>query len=69
VIAVHHGVGAHSFQAPRRLPAPGPRHALEVLPRPPRLQAKAHGAVNAPDTVPARFDGERRLAESAAICR
>jgi glutathione S-transferase len=47
----------------------GLEYELRMLPFPPRTLARSFLDINPLGTVPARFDGEVRMTESAAICQ
>jgi glutathione S-transferase len=68
MITLHHCVGARSFRALWMLEELGLPYELKVQPFPPRVMAPAYLEVNPLGTVPALFDGEVRMTESAAIC-
>jgi glutathione S-transferase len=47
----------------------GTHYELKMLPFPPRVHAREYLSVNPLGTVPAFFDGEVKMTESAAICQ
>jgi glutathione S-transferase len=69
MITLYHCVSARSFRPLWMLEELGLPYELRMLPFPPRVLERAYLEVNALGTVPALFDGERRLTESAAICQ
>ena len=69
MITLHHCLGARSFRALWMLEELGLPYELKVLPFPPRVVAPAYLEVNPLGTVPALFDGDVRMTESAAICQ
>lgn len=66
---LHHCVSARSFRVLWMLEELGAGYTLRMLPFPPRAEAREYLLVNPLGTVPAFFDGERRMTESAAICQ
>ena len=66
---LHHCVSARSFRVLWLLEELGAAYRLEMLPFPPRATAREFLQVNPLGTVPAFFDGEVRMTESAAICQ
>lgn len=69
MITLHHCMSARSFRALWMLEELGLPYTLEMLPFPPRAHAREYLQVNPLGTVPAFFDGEIRMTESAAICQ
>jgi glutathione S-transferase len=69
MITLHHCLSARSFRPLWMLEELGIPYELKVLPFPPRLKSREFLAVNPLGTVPALFDGEVRMTESAAICQ
>jgi glutathione S-transferase len=69
MITLHHCVSARSFRALWMLEEIGMPYTLRMLPFPPRVHERAFLEINPLGTVPALFDGEVRLTESAAICQ
>ena len=68
MITLYHCVSARSFRPLWTLEELGLPYELKMLPFPPRVQAREYLEVNPLGTVPAFFDGETRMTESAAIC-
>lgn len=66
---LHHCVSARSFRVLWMLEELDMPYTLKMLPFPPRLSAREFLGVNPLGTVPAFFDGEVRMTESAAICQ
>ena len=66
---LHHCVSARSFRVLWMLEELGADYTLKVLPFPPRAAAREFMLVNPLGTVPAFFDGEVGMTESAAICQ
>lgn len=68
-ITLYHCMSARSFRPLWMLEELGLPYALKMLPFPPRAFDKAYLAINPLGTVPALFDGEVQMTESAAICQ
>lgn len=68
MITLYHCVAARSFRPLWALEELGLPYELKMLPFPPRVQDRGYLEVNPLGTVPAFFDGEVRMTESAAIC-
>ena len=66
---LYHCMSARSFRPLWTLTEMKLPHQLKMLPFPPRVHDRAYLAINPLGTVPAFFDGETRLTESAAICQ
>ncbi|MBB3332043.1 glutathione S-transferase [Halomonas campaniensis] len=69
MIRLHHCVSARSFRPLWLLEELGLPYELVMHPFPPRLQDEAFLEINPLGTVPALFDGEVAMTESAAICQ
>ena len=69
VITLHHCVSARSFRPLWMLEEIGMPYELKMMPFPPRVFSRAFLDINPLGTVPALFDGEVRMTESAAICQ
>lgn len=69
MFTLHHCVSARSFRVLWMLEELGTAYTLKMLPFPPRATAREFLLVNPLGTVPAFFDGELRMTESAAICQ
>ena len=69
MITLHHCLSARSFRLFWMLEELGVPYELKVLPFPPRAKAREFLDVNPLGTVPAVFDGQVRMTESAAICQ
>jgi glutathione S-transferase len=69
MLTLYHCDNARSFRPLWTLEEMGLRYELRMLPFPPRQLAPDYLAVNPLGTVPAFFDGEMRMTESAAICQ
>ena len=69
VPVLYHCLAARSFRVLWTLEELGLPYELKVLPFPPRLFQREYLEVNALGTIPAFFDGEVRMTESAAICQ
>lgn len=69
MFTLHHCVSARSFRVLWMLEELGAAYTLNMLPFPPRATAREFLLVNPLGTVPAFFDGELRMTESAAICQ
>ena len=68
-ITLHHCISARSFRPLWMLEEIGLPYELKMMPFPPRVLARAFLDINPLGTVPALFDGEVRMTESAAICQ
>lgn len=68
MITLYHCVSARSFRPLWTMEEMGLQYELKMLPFPPRAHAREFLALNPLGTVPAFFDGELRMTESAAIC-
>jgi len=69
MITLYHCMSARSFRPLWMLEELGLPYALKMLPFPPRVLDRAYLEVNPLGTVPALFDGEVRMTESAAMCQ
>ncbi|WP_088709760.1 glutathione S-transferase family protein, partial [Noviherbaspirillum denitrificans] len=73
MITLYHSVSARSFRPLWTLEELGLRHGIDyelrMLPFPPRVHCREYLAINPLGTVPAFFDGDVRMTESAAICQ
>jgi len=69
MITLYHCVSARSFRPLWALEELRLPYELRMLPFPPRQRAREFLEINPLGTVPALFDGELRLTESAAICQ
>jgi glutathione S-transferase len=69
MMILYHCISARSFRPLWMLEELGVSYELKVLPFPPRVRARDYLGVNALGTVPAFFDGDVRMTESAAICQ
>lgn len=73
MITLFHCVSARSFRPLWTMEELGLRHGadyeLRMLPFPPRVHMREYLAVNPLGTVPALFDGEVKMTESAAMCQ
>ncbi len=67
MIRLYHCVDARSFRPLWALEEVGVPYELHVLPFPPRVLAKSYLDINPLGTIPAFFDGETEMTESAAI--
>lgn len=67
MIRLYHCVDARSFRPLWALEEVGVPYELHVLPFPPRVLAKSYLDINPLGTIPAFFDGETDMTESAAI--
>lgn len=65
---LYHCWNARSFRPLWALEEMGLEYELKMLPFPPRFAAREFLAVNPLGTIPAFFDGETFMTESAAIC-
>lgn len=68
MLTLHHCISARSFRPLWTLEELGLSYDLRVHPFPPRVLAREYLEINPLGTVPAFFDGETRMTESAAIC-
>ena len=68
MITLYHCIDARSFRPLWMLEELGLPYQLKMLPFPPRVKEKSFLGINPLGTVPAFFDGETRMTESAAIC-
>lgn len=68
MITLYHCRAARSFRPLWMLEELGLPYTLKVLPFPPRVKAKEYLEINPLGTIPAFFDGDTRMTESAAIC-
>lgn len=69
MITLYHCMSARSFRPLWMLEELGLPYELKMLPFPPRVFEKSYLDVNPLGTVPALFDGDVRMTESAAICQ
>ena len=69
MFTLHHCVSARSFRVLWMLEEIGADYELKMLPFPPRVTAREFLKINPLGTVPAFFDGEVCMTESAAICQ
>lgn len=69
MITLHHCVSARSFRPLWLLEEIGLPYELKMLPFPPRVLERSFLDINPLGTVPALFDGEVHMTESAAICQ
>jgi len=69
MITLYHCVSARSFRPLWMLEELGQPYELKMLPFPPRALDRSYLAINPLGTVPALFDGDTRLTESAAMCQ
>ncbi|KON80178.1 glutathione S-transferase family protein [Azoarcus sp. PA01] len=68
-MTLYHCVNARSFRPLWMLEELGLPYELKVLPFPPRREGDPYLEVNPLGTIPAFFDGDTRMTESAAICQ
>lgn len=68
-MTLYHCINARSFRPLWLLEELGLPYDLKVLPFPPRRDAEAYLEINPLGTIPAFFDGDMRMTESAAICQ
>jgi glutathione S-transferase len=68
MITLYHCVDARSFRPLWALEELQLPYTLKILPFPPRVLAKEYLQINPLGTVPAFFDGDTFMTESAAIC-
>jgi glutathione S-transferase len=66
---LYHSIAARSFRPLWMLEELGLPYQLKVLAFPPRVHDKSYLDINPCGTVPAFFDGDVRMTESAAICQ
>ena len=69
MLTLYHCLTARSFRPLWTMEELGLSYTLKVLPFPPRQHAREYLQVNPLGTIPAFFDGELRMTESAAICQ
>lgn len=69
MLTLYHCAGARSFRVLWTLEEMGLAYELKMLPFPPRVHRREYLEVNPLGTVPAFFDGELRMTESAAIAQ
>ncbi len=69
MITLYHCQSARSFRPLWALEELGLSYKLEMLPFPPRVREKRYLEINPLGTMPAFFDGDTRMTESAAICQ
>ncbi|MGJ9418055.1 glutathione S-transferase family protein [Massilia sp. CMS3.1] len=69
MITLYHCMSARSFRPVWMLEELGTPYELKMLPFPPRAFDKQYLAINLLGTVPALFDGDIQMTESAAICQ
>jgi glutathione S-transferase len=69
MLTLYHCFSARSFRPLWALEELGLTYQLKMLPFPPRAMAREYLQVNPLGTIPALFDGEMRMTESAAICQ
>lgn len=69
MLKLYHCMGSRSFRALWALEEAGVPYELLVVPFPPRAMHKGYHGINPLGTVPAFFDGDRLMTESAAICQ
>jgi len=69
MLTLYHCAGARSFRVLWTLEEMGLAYELKMLPFPPRVHQREYLEVNPLGTVPAFFDGELRMTESAAIAQ
>lgn len=68
-MTLYHCINARSFRPLWLLEELRLPYELKVLPFPPRLAVETYLEINPLGTIPAFFDGETRMTESAAICQ
>lgn len=68
MITLYHCRAARSFRPLWMLEELELPYTLKMLPFPPRVLAKEYLEINPLGTIPAFFDGDTRMTESAAIC-
>lgn len=69
MFVLYHCMSARSFRPLWTLEELGLEYELHMLPFPPRVFEKSYLEVNPLGTIPAFFDGDTRMTESAAICQ
>jgi glutathione S-transferase len=69
MITLYHSISARSFRPLWMLEELGLPYTLKMVPFPPRVHAREFLEINPLGTVPAFFDGQMRMTESAAICQ
>lgn len=69
MIELHHCVSARSFRPLWMLEEIGVPYELKMMPFPPRVLTRSFLDINPLGTVPALFDGDVSMTESAAICQ
>ncbi|MBA1148179.1 glutathione S-transferase family protein [Ectothiorhodospiraceae bacterium WFHF3C12] len=69
MFVLYHCMSARSFRPLWTLEELGLECDLRMLPFPPRVFEKSYLEVNPLGTIPAFFDGDTRMTESAAICQ
>ena len=69
MLTLHHCFNARSFRPLWALEELGLAYELKMLPFPPRALARDYLKINPLGTIPAFFDGDMRMTESAAICQ
>lgn len=69
MITLYHCMSARSFRPLWMLEELELPYQLHMLPFPPRVLDKGYLAINPLGTVPALFDGDIRMTESAAMCQ
>lgn len=69
MLSLHHSISARSFRPLWTMEEMGLPYELHMWPFPPRVHARDYLKTNPLGTVPAFFDGETRMTESAAICQ
>jgi glutathione S-transferase len=68
MLTLYHCMSARSFRPLWALEELAIPYRLIMLPFPPRVKAPDYLAINPLGTIPALFDGDLRMTESAAIC-
>ena len=69
MLTLHHCFNARSFRPLWALEELGLDYELKMLPFPPRALARDYLQINPLGTIPAFFDDDVRMTESAAICQ
>lgn len=69
MLTLHHCFNARSFRPLWALEELGLDYELKMLPFPPRALARDYLRINPLGTIPAFFDDDMRMTESAAICQ
>lgn len=69
MLTLYHCQSARSFRPLWMLEELGLQYDLKMLPFPPRIFDKSYFEVNPLGTIPAFFDRDTRMTESAAICQ